>query len=89
MTVEIFFDWFRQFNERTRSARKKFLLLVEKCSVHGREETLPHMENFEAFFLPPYAMFKIQPYDADIIESHKFGYKLYQMDRAIDVFEQK
>lgn len=62
---------------------RKVLLLVEKCSSHGRLEFLSNYSNVELLYLLLTSTFSIQPYDASIIATLKVHYRKFQMERAI------
>lgn len=68
MNQHLFFSWLERFDRYiSREKGRKVLLLIDNCSAHGNERTLPSLENVRVDFLPPNTTSKIQPLDAGII----------------------
>lgn len=81
-------DWLLRFScyiTRSNPARN-VLLLLDNCSAHGSNDSLPPMENVKVLFLPPNTTSKLQPLEAGIIASLK-GYRSVQYDRVFDLID--
>lgn len=86
MTSALFFGWLLRFSSyisRTGPERK-VLLLIDNCSAHGSEQSLPAVDNVDVVFLPPNTTSKLQPLDAGIIAALKTRYRKWQYERALD-----
>ena len=66
---------------------RRVILLLDNCSAHGSEESLPPLDNVEGIYLPPNTTSKLQPLDAGIIASVKTRYRRYQYERALDCLD--
>lgn len=89
MTSSLFFSWLQRFNDFVgRTVGRKVLLLLDNCSAHGTEETLPDLENVQIMFLPPNTTSVLQPMDAGIIATLKTRYRKLQYERALDIMEE-
>lgn len=89
MTGALFSDWLVRFNASFSRQGRKVLLLIDNCSAHGKPETLPCLNNVEVLFLPPNTTAHIQPCDAGIIASMKVRYRMFQMERALELCEEE
>lgn len=91
MTSALFFAWILRFSSyiSRSSPSRKVLLLLDNCSAHGTEETLPLLDNVEVVFLPPNTTSKLQPLDAGIIAALKVRYRKWQYERALDYMDAK
>ena len=60
MTATFLNAWLRRFDEYIRGTPgRKVALLLDNCSAHGTEETLPLLSQVEVIFLPPCTTSKI------------------------------
>ena len=88
MTANLFFSWLQRFNAYiSRDPDQKFVLLVDNCAAHGSAYTLSILSTVIVKFLPLNTTSKIQPCDAGIIAAMKVRYRMFQMERAIDLTE--
>lgn len=85
MTSSIFRDWLERFQSyvQTKPGRN-VILLIDNCSAHGNQESLPVLPNVKIIFLPPNCTSKVQPCDAGIIAALKLRYKSMHMERALE-----
>lgn len=56
-------------------------------AAHGSVCTLPPLGHVTVKYLPPNTTSKIQPCDAGVIAAIKANYRIFQMERAIDLTE--
>lgn len=88
MTSSLFFEWLRRFNEFiARTNGRKVLLLIDNCSAHGTEDSIPKLSNVAVKFLPANTTSKLQPLDAGIIAAWKVRYRKMQYERALDLLQ--
>lgn len=81
----LFFEWFKRFDTFIGiTANRKVLLLIDNCSAHGTNETVPKLDHVELEFLPPNTTSKLQPMDAGIIATLETLYLKLQYERALD-----
>ena len=89
MTTQLFFAWLMRFSSyitRTDPDRR-VLQLLDNCSAHESEESLPSLDIVEVIYLPPNTTSKPQPLDAGIIASAKTRYSRYQYERDLDCLD--
>lgn len=85
MTTPLFFGWLVRFdNFIGQTEGRKVLLLIDNCSAHGKDGTLPPLRHVRVEFLPPNATSKVQPLDAGIIAWVKGKYKRRLLFRVFD-----
>ena len=89
MNTPLVFAWLMRFSSCiTRTDPDcRVLLMLDNCSAHGSEESLPSMDNVEVIYLPPNTTSKLQPLDSGITASVKTKYRMYQYERALDCFD--
>eukprot|EP00171_Calliarthron_tuberculosum_P006886 IDg6886t1 len=89
MTQVLFYDWLRRFDAYIcESPERKVALLIDNCSAHGTQESLPTLQAVTVIFLPPNTTSKTQPMDAGVIASIKVRYRTAQMERAVDLIDE-
>lgn len=85
MNTNLFFEWLRRLDRYIgMESGRKILLLIDNCSAHGKEETMPHLDNVRVLFLPPNTTSKVQPLDAGIIAWVKNKYRTRLLLRVFD-----
>lgn len=89
MKTHRFYEWPQHFDASFNVSGRKILLLLDSCSFHGSHDTLPPLNNFELYFLPPNTDSKLQPANVDIIASFKLRYRKFQMKRTLDLSEEE
>lgn len=88
MTSKLFFGCLQRFNSYVQhKIGTKVLLLIDNCSAHGTNATVPELRYVQVKFLPPNTTSKIQPCDAGIIASLKSGFRHRQMKRVLDLID--
>ena len=88
MKAKLFFSWLQRFNAYIyRDFNRKVILLVDNCAANGSADTLPILSNVIVKFLVPNTTSKVQPCYAGIIAAMKVRYRMFQMERAIDLTE--
>lgn len=85
MTSVLFLEWQERLAHFTKSRSSiRLLLLLDNCSAHGCEESLPSFYNVDYPFLQPNTTSQLQPLDAGIIanvnSSHRKWRAVYMMD---------
>ena len=89
MTATLFFEWLARFHTYiSKTPGRQALLLLDNCSAHGSQQSMPDMDNVRVVFLPPNTTSKVQPMDAGIIACMKVRYTRLQMERALDLVDE-
>lgn len=89
MTSQLFFDWLHRFDSHIGlTSGREVILLVDNCSAHGSDQTVPSLDHVKVKFLPPNTTCKLQPLDAGIIAAVKMRYRFFHMDRALDLIDE-
>lgn len=90
MTSNLFFDWLQRFDAYISwIPYLKFVLLIFNCSAHRLLETLSPLPRTMVIYLPPNTASKIQPCDAVIIAAMKANYRLFEIERSINLAVKK
>lgn len=88
MTANHFFSWLQRFNEYiSRDPNRKVVLCANNCAAHESVDILPILSNIIVKLLTSNKTSKMQPCDAGIIEAMKVRYRMFHMERAIDLIE--
>jgi len=60
MTRVLFFEWLERLDRYIGTTQgRKILLLIDNCSAHGNDSTIPRLKNVRVAFLPPNTTSKI------------------------------
>lgn len=85
MNGGLFSEWLHSVDRVIgKTPGRNILLLMDNCSAHGSEHTLPALQNVKVSFLPPNTTSRLQPLDAGIIAALKMRYRKKQMEYAVD-----
>lgn len=89
MTTQLLFSRLFRFSSYITRINhdRRVLVLIDNCSAHGSEESLPPLDNVEVRFLPPNTTSRLQPLDAGIIASVKPRYRKYLYEKALDCLD--
>lgn len=85
MNKILFYEWLHRLDRYIgKEEGRKILLLIDNCSAHGKQETLPVLQNVRVEYLPPNTTSKVQPLDAGVIAWVKRKYKRRLLLRVFD-----
>lgn len=89
MTSTIFYEWLEQFNQEiAKQAGRKACLLVDKCSAHGKVETLPNLSCVSVVYIDDLETeAEVNTPQAEIVSAMKCRYRLRQMEQALSILE--
>lgn len=88
MTASMLNEWLLYVYAKVgKPANRKILLVMDNCSAHGTNETLPILSNVEVLFCPPNTTSGLQSLDAGIIEKMKVKYRKRQTEHAVYLME--
>lgn len=71
------------------SPERKVVLLVDNCSAHGKRDNLLELQSVRVKYLPPRTISRLYTLDAGIIAAMKVRYRKFQLERALDMTDQK
>ena len=88
MNIRLFCEWLYAFDEYvSRTPGGRVALLLDKCSGHGKINTLPLSPHGRVLFLPNYTTSLSQPLYYGVIATVKQIFKWKVIVRVVDLIE--